>query len=672
MGEERMKNPKLRMRQVHLDFHTAPGIQDVGKDFDPDAFARTVGAAHIDSMTVFAKCHHGFSYHPTEVGTMHPSLRFDLLGAQIEALHGIGVRAPIYISVGWDELMADEHPEWRQVDREGRLVGKGPFDIMGWRLMDLASPYADYLLAQTKEVLERYGPVDGIFFDIVRDYPEGSYSKWRLEQMREAGIDATDSGKVAAWAQGVERRFMARTREMISQDNPEATVFFNSRLRPDREPGAGSRAELPYYTHVEIESLPSVQWGYNHYPLFASYFQTLGLPLMGMTGIFHKSWADFGGLKTEAALQYECARMLATGAACSVGDQLHPRGILDAAAYERLGAVYAQVESLEPWTRGADPVPEIGVLMAETGPRFRVTGREIDEGAMRMLLELHRPFQFLDREADFSPYEVLVAPDDLPFGRELADKVERYLEGGGALLLTHRAGLTPEGDRFALDIGAEYAGEAPHSPDYFVAGDGGLEPLRSYAQVLYDRGSRVLPNPGTDVLASVGVPYFTRSHDQYMSHQHTPYDRTSEDPAVTQRGRIVYCHSPLFGAYRCHAVPFYRKIVGTLLDRLSPHRALKAPDLPTTAEAYLLRQPAERDRTVLHLVHAVPQRRGEGVEVVEDVLPLRDVRVGVRTDRPTERVTIVPGGEVLGHETRDGVTYATVPLIFGHQTVAFE
>jgi len=44
-----------------------------------ESFAETVKSAHIDSMTVFSKCHHGFSYHPTDVGVIHPSLRFDLL-----------------------------------------------------------------------------------------------------------------------------------------------------------------------------------------------------------------------------------------------------------------------------------------------------------------------------------------------------------------------------------------------------------------------------------------------------------------------------------------------------------------------------------------------------------------------------------------------------------------
>ncbi|MBI3941465.1 MAG: alpha-L-fucosidase [Chloroflexi bacterium] len=674
-----MAQPRLGMRQVHLDFHTAPGIPDVGRDFDPVQFAATMKAAHVDSVTVFARCHHGLCYYPTKVGQIHPALTFDLLGAQIEALHRVGIRAPIYITVGWDELMAEAHPEWLLVDRNGRMVGRGPLDAMGWRMLDLASPYTDYVFAQTEEVLQRYAPVDGIFFDIIRQDIDGAYSTWRLRQMRRDGVDETDREQTMAWGLALERRFVERAYNLVRASSPEATIFFNSRLRPDRNPQASSRAEMPWYTHIEIESLPSVQWGYNHYPLFAAYYQTLGKPLLGMTGIFHKSWADFGGLKPEVALHYECARMAATGAVCSVGDQLHPRGVLDAAAYDRLGAVYGRLEALEPWLRGAQPVTEIGVFLAEHGPRFHTVGRDIDEGAMRILLELHRPFQFLDKAADFSPYRMLILPDALPVDPEFAAKLQVYVDGGGALLLSHRAGLAPDGQGFALDAGVEYRGDAPHSPDFFVAGGVFSVPLTDYYQVLYDRGSQVraLPStegalPGTEVLAHVGYPYFTRTHAQFMSHKHTPYDRTSDDVAVSQRGRIIYCHSPLFGAYRRHAVPYYREIVRALLQRLAPQPVIEAPDLPTTAEVGLLRQPGQGNRAVLHLIHAVPQRRGEGVEIVEDVLPLYQVRVGLRLDHPVTGVTLAPGGERLPFETVDGVTWVTVPEVKVHQVVAFE
>ena len=102
-----------RYRQVHLDFHTSADCENVGADFDPGVFARTVKMGRVNSMTVFAKCHHGFSYYPTEVGTRHPNLAVpDLMGAQIEALHGIGALAPIYVSIMWDDLAGEKEPGW--------------------------------------------------------------------------------------------------------------------------------------------------------------------------------------------------------------------------------------------------------------------------------------------------------------------------------------------------------------------------------------------------------------------------------------------------------------------------------------------------------------------------------------------------------------------------------
>ena len=50
---------------------------------------------------------------------MHPNLKFDLLGAQIAALHQAGIRCPIYISVKWDDLAGSLHPEWVCVRKDG-------------------------------------------------------------------------------------------------------------------------------------------------------------------------------------------------------------------------------------------------------------------------------------------------------------------------------------------------------------------------------------------------------------------------------------------------------------------------------------------------------------------------------------------------------------------------
>ena len=53
---------KIRYRQVHLDFHTSEYIPDIAADFDKDEFAKTLEEAHVDSITCFARCHHGWLY----------------------------------------------------------------------------------------------------------------------------------------------------------------------------------------------------------------------------------------------------------------------------------------------------------------------------------------------------------------------------------------------------------------------------------------------------------------------------------------------------------------------------------------------------------------------------------------------------------------------------------
>ena len=103
-------------------------------------------------------------------------------------------------------------------------------------------------------------------------------------------------------------------------------------------------------THAEVESLPSGPWGYHHFPRVARALAHWGKPWLGMTGRFQRSWGDFGGIKPLAALEYECFRTQALGGANSVGDQLPPRGTLDADAYDLIGRVYEQCEEAEAFT----------------------------------------------------------------------------------------------------------------------------------------------------------------------------------------------------------------------------------------------------------------------------------------------------------------------------------
>lgn len=58
----------LASRQVHLDFHTSEWLPDVGKRFNKENFQQALRMGNVNSITIFAKCHHSWSYYPTKDG----------------------------------------------------------------------------------------------------------------------------------------------------------------------------------------------------------------------------------------------------------------------------------------------------------------------------------------------------------------------------------------------------------------------------------------------------------------------------------------------------------------------------------------------------------------------------------------------------------------------------
>ncbi|MBN1399909.1 MAG: beta-galactosidase, partial [Anaerolineae bacterium] len=282
-----MREP-LRFRQVHLDFHTSEAIPGVGSDFDGEAFAQTLQRAQVDSINLFARCHHGWIYHDSEryAERRHPHLTRDLLREQIEACHTRDIKTPVYITVQWDHYTAQRHPEWRVVTPEGRLQGNtGPYEAGFWNLLCLNTPYVDWLKGYVQEVIETL-PVDGLWLDIVdaRDC-----SCWHCRQgMLEQGLEPMHREDRLLYGRQVLQRFEREMTTLIHAHNPDLLIFYNS-----GHVGPQHRPILDNYTHLELESLPSGGWGYLHFPTAARYARTLGIDHLGMTGKFHTSWGDF-------------------------------------------------------------------------------------------------------------------------------------------------------------------------------------------------------------------------------------------------------------------------------------------------------------------------------------------------------------------------------------------
>lgn len=656
----------MKFRQVHLDFHTSELIPGIGSEFSKEDFQTALKTGHVNSITVFSKCHHGWAYHPSKANEMHPNLSFDLLKAEIEAAHEIGVRTPVYISAGLDEKIARKHPEWLMRNADETIPWVGTFDKPGYHRFCFNTPYLDVLLAQIAEVVQNYD-CDGIFLDIVGINP--CYCQYCVEERRTAGVDPYDEDQAYKYAVHTYRKYTSAVRREIDKYKPGLPVFHNA-----GHIQCGDRETINADSHLELESLPTGGWGYDHFPVSAAYVRNLGKNFLGMTGKFHLSWGEFGGFKHPNALRYEAALDAALGAKMSIGDQLHPSGKFDMATYKLIGSAYSEIEKKEPWLDNVTPVTDIAILSQEAvkaylNPDSTPPSRHSykgNTGATRILLEGNYLFDVADTETDLKKYKVVILPDDIDVDAALKNKLKAFVAGGGKLLATGKS-LTGDAELMAL-LGAEYKGECGFCPAY-IRPVFELRSLYDAAYVVYSQMSEI--KALGEVLVNREDPYFNRTVFSFSSHQHTPNDPHTSSPAATEGKGGIFCAAPLFTEYAVKGSLIAKETVTGLLDRLLGSEKTLLTDLPAQGVSSLMEQKKEK-RYILHQLYASPVKRGSGVEVIEDIVPLYGLKISVKTEKTPKKLYLAPGLEELPFKIKDGRCEFILPRLELHEMIVMD
>ncbi|HMP39207.1 MAG TPA: alpha-L-fucosidase, partial [Roseiflexaceae bacterium] len=487
--------PPRPWRKIHLDFHNSQHIPAIGAAFDADEFGDRLVAAHVDSIVVFAKDMHGYFYYPSEYGPVHGGLTFDLLGAQVAACRARGINVYAYYCVTWDNYLAEHHPEWLVWKRD-RTTYLPKFDAPpGWTALCLSHPeFVQLVLDHSRELVEHYA-LDGIWYDMPLPIGGECFCSRCLATLRERGLDPFDTAVQRRHKQELLVNFLRRSHQQAHTIRPGCQVDQNNQTRL----GLGERA--PYLDNIDIEALPTAFWGYLYFPTNVRYARTFGRSVCGMTGRFHRSWADFGGLKHPMQLRSEMAGIIAQGAQCDIGDQLPPDGRLDPAVYETIRPVYEEVRRLEPFLNQAAPVTEAAIVIGglplddlsavQDSSHQTTRGGSSVYGLTKLLMECHLQFDIIEPAVDFERYRLLILADELQVDAALAARLQQYLAGGGAIVGAHQALRLAGSDQLWLE-GVSYAGESPYAPAYLrpdaVFGTG----IPAYDFALYDGSAQWL------------------------------------------------------------------------------------------------------------------------------------------------------------------------------------
>ncbi|MCI8521520.1 MAG: beta-galactosidase, partial [Clostridia bacterium] len=503
-----------------------------------------------------------------------------------------------------------------------------------------------------------------IFLDIVGVQP--CYCQSCIAERTAMGMDPYDEKAVLEHAEMVYKRYAEKTRAAVDKYKKGLPLFHNGgHIRQ------GRRDLAHYNTHLEIESLPTGGWGYDHFPFSARYCQGLGIEYLGMTGKFHSSWGEFGGFKHPNALRYEVSLAAANGAKCSIGDQLAPNGEMDMVTYDLIGRAYSELKDKEPWLDNVTAVADIAVIAPEAYSRELSTGQmtQVDDsgsGVSRILLEGKYLFDVADFETDLDKYKVVILPDVIRADEKFAMKLKQFCQNGGKILATGKSALYEDKNEFCLDLGAEWIKESPYRPDYFrpsVKIDG----MGDTGYVMYGSGERVRCI-GTELGAREN-PYFNRSYKHFCSHQHTPNSGEYGGAGMTEGQDGIYIAWDIFNDYAVSGEIHLKQITVFALDRLLGERKTLITNLPAQGVATLMEQ---NSRQICHLLYASPVKRGNGVEIIEDILPVYDVSVSIRTDKNISRVYLAPQMEEIPFTYENGRVTAQIKKLECHQMAVFE
>ena len=246
------------------------------------------------------------------------------------------------------------------------------------------------------------------------------------------------------------------------------------------------------------------------------------------------------------------------------------------------------------------------------------------------------------------------------------------------LFLVHRGQLARQTKKsyekvFAesVSMGLVGAGYHEYDADYIhaegVLGKGLFD--ADYAMYLKSENVEIISEEASELLPLI-APLFNTTWEHYTGHLKAPSSEIRVGSAAVRKGNCIYFAHPLSMIYHVMGPKWVKQLLHNAIDVLMPDRLLEHTGPSTTIAT--VNEQTGKNRWIVHLMHYVPERRTEKYDIVEDIIPLYNIDLRVKTDRKPSTVRLVPQMKNLEFRYENRQVVVTIPKVEGHQMVEIQ
>jgi type 1 glutamine amidotransferase len=651
----------------------------------------------------------------------------DLLKQFVTETHKRGVKAIAYLNLHWYSVdFGAEHPDWEQRMADGRSIGQvRPLYGKGTSFC-VNGPWRDWSYELIREAAGY--DIDGVFLDGPVVYPGCCYCdscRGKFGERFGGGLPEEENWSDPRWKQFVRFRqhsmedYLRDARDALKAIKPEAIIYLNSgNWNSDWRAPRDIQYLADYQDITGVEaffSRPLERQKFAYYTsASAKYVKSAGKP----STIFFTTWQSPSEnfVNTPAEIKLLVAETVANGSnpwVIVLDETLEsfPR------ALEPVRKMYTFLESREEFYTHTESGANVALWSSMQTKFFYCSGQEelysdigtgkeedlqIDlgsgeskvnwkarkelseqqalysfQGFFDALTRAHIPFDLIvDRNITpegLEKYDVLVMPDVACLSEEQAETIRAFVKNGGGLIADFESSLYDEEgalqDKFLLE---DLFHAAPPEGMFSMSNFDSMVVKEKHDAAAYSNPGEYIPRPSqalkTRSLEDASVPVKVMEPLDFVI---TSVKGESIYPGLVVssfgRGKVFYSPTALGCHYYENRMIPHKKLIENGVRWLLGDRSLIEVDGPGTVEV-VLRTQKDKCRTLIHLINIT----GEMQRPIEQVIPVFDISVKVRTAKAKKVFTLVEKEDIPFQSDEKGWTSFTLPKLSLYEVVVVE